>query len=184
VPAILEAALLGAFGLGVVVAARGMLRNQEPLEALAPPVRAPIVDKVCVELDLGDGGEPKGVTRLFVKRLLPRSELLQLQLRVPLGLLIEEDASTGRIVVTGALPGFSALGQVQAGDVIRAVTCYAEVVSGAPMWQQVTSGTPMGTRALKRLAFTTEGATFNDVRAAIASCAERDTGRGGRAGRG
>jgi hypothetical protein len=123
-----------------------------------------------MEVDLGDDGEPKGVTRLFFKRLLPRSELLQLQLRVPLGLLIEE-SETGRIVVTGALPGYSALGQVEVGDVIRALSCYAQVVSGAPMWQQVTSGTPVGTRALKRLAFTTEGATFSDVRAAIASCA-------------
>lgn len=180
VPAILEVTVISAFGAGAVLAARGVLRDEEPLEVLVPPVRAPIVDKVCVEVDLGDDGEPKGLTRLFFRRLLPRSELLQLQLRVPLGLLIEENEETGHIVVTGALPGYGALGQVEAGDVIRALSCYAEVVSGAPMWQQVTSGTPMGTRALKRLAFTTEGATFSDVRAAIASCAvHSEAGEGG-----
>lgn len=183
VPAILEVTVISAFGAGAVLAARGMLRDEEPLVVLVPPVRAPIVDKVCVEVDLGDDGEPKGLTRLFFRRLLPRSELLQLQLRVPLGLLIEENEETGHIVVTGALPGYGALGQVEVGDVIRALSCYAEVVSGAPMWQQVTSGTPMGTRALKRLAFTTEGATFSDVRAAIASCAvHSEAGGGGRLG--
>eukprot|EP00966_Prymnesium_polylepis_P328732 7384506-Prymnesium_polylepis.1 len=105
---------------------------------------------------------------LNIKPLLPRSNLITLQLRVPLGLLIEE-AEDGTILVTGALPGYSALGQVEEGDLVRALTAYAEVVTGAPMWQQVTSGTPMGTRALKRLAFTTEGATYADVRGAIQS---------------
>jgi hypothetical protein len=52
------------------------------------------------------------------------------------------------------------------------------VVAGAPMWQQVTSGTPMGKLALKRLCFETEGATFGDVRDAIASHRTADGGNG------
>ena len=37
------------------------------------------------------------------------------------------------------------------------------------MWQQVTSGTPIGDVALRRVIFKTEGATYGDVRDAIAS---------------
>ena len=58
---------------------------------------------------------------------------------------------------------------VVSGDYLRAVTAFAEVVGDAPMWQQVTSGTPIGDVALKRLIFKTEGATYRDVRDAIAS---------------
>jgi len=37
------------------------------------------------------------------------------------------------------------------------------------MWQQVTSGTPIGKSQLRRLIFRTSGATFADVKQAIAS---------------
>ena len=37
------------------------------------------------------------------------------------------------------------------------------------MWQQVTSGTPLGDVSLKRLLFRTDDATYTDVRNAIAS---------------
>ena len=67
------------------------------------------------------------MSRLLFKRLLPRSELLQLELPVPLGLLIEERESDGAIVITGALPGFSAINQVEVGDLLRAVTAYVMV---------------------------------------------------------
>lgn len=70
-------------------------------------------DKLAVHVDLGADGEPKGVCRLLFKPLLPRSELVLLELRVPLGLLIEE--RDGMIVVNGALPGYSAFSQVEEG---------------------------------------------------------------------
>ena len=72
-------------------------------------------------------------------------------------------------MATGARPGYGAFGRVQEGDIIRAVTAYSEVIGDAPMWQQVTSGTPIGDIRLARLIFTTEGASYTDVRDAIAS---------------
>jgi hypothetical protein len=125
-------------------------------------------EKVVVNVDLGAEGEPKGECRLLFRPLLSRSEFLLFDLRVPLGLLIEETDSNG-ILVTGALPGFSAIGHAQAGDLLRAVTAYRPVIAGAPMWQQVISYTPVGTVQLKRMIFRTEGATYLDVRDAIAS---------------
>ena len=71
--------------------------------------------------------------------------------------------------MTGALPGYTAINHIEAGDLIRAVTAYREVLSGAPMWQQVISYSPRGTVQLKRLVFRTEGARYSDVRDAIAS---------------
>ena len=83
-----------------------------------------------------------------------------LELRVPLGLLIEEQQLTsggstpaeaaalgvgaagggaGTIQVTGALPGYSAFNKVEKGDLLRAVTVYAAVAGSGPMWQQVAS---------------------------------------------
>ena len=61
---------------------------------------------------------------------------------------------------------------------MRAVSLYAMVAGDAPMWQQVTSGTPIGTRSTKRLVFTTEGATYVDVRNAIASHRPSEGGNG------
>ena len=122
---------------------------------------------MVVDIDLGEDGEPAGISRISFKPLLPRSDFILLELRVPLGLLIEE--SDARIVVTDALPGYSAMKQVEKGDLVRAVTAYAQVAGSAPMWQQVTSGTPLGDVSLKRLLFRTDDATYTDVRNAIAS---------------
>ena len=91
------------------------------------PPQASGATQVPIDVDLGADGQPSGVSRLLFKRLLPRSELLQLELPVPLGLLIEERESDGAIAVTGALPGFSAINQVEAGDLLRAVTAYVMV---------------------------------------------------------
>ena len=41
-----------------------------------------------------------------------------------------------RLVSQGALPGYGAIGQVEEGDLVRAVTAFASVVGDAPMWQQ------------------------------------------------
>ena len=122
---------------------------------------------MVVDIDLGEDGEPAGTSRISFKPLLPRSDFILLELRVPLGLLIEE--ANERIVVTDALPGYSAIKQVEKGDLVRAVTAYAQVAGSAPMWQQVTSGTPLGDVSLKRLLFRTDDATYTDVRNAIAS---------------
>lgn len=136
----------------------------------------PALAKAAVEVDLGPDGEPAGVCRLLFSPLLERSTLSTLDLRVPLGLRIEETG--GRIVVQGALPGYSADGHVEPGDVLRAVTAYREVVAGAPMWQQVISYAPVGKLALKRLIFRTDGAAFADVFDSIASHRVDDGGNG------
>ena len=48
---------------------------------------------------------------------------VQVDLRVPLGMVIEETEQDhpypGRVVVTGALPGYSAIGQVLGRGVVR-----------------------------------------------------------------
>ena len=132
---------------------------------------------VAISVDLGKDGEPSGVSRLLFKPKLARSELLLLNLRFPLGLVIEE-TDEGDIVINGALPGYGANGQVEVGDTIRAVTAYREVVAGAPMWQQMMSYTPVGEIKRKRLIFRTEGATFADVKDAIASHRIEDGGDG------
>mmetsp|Transcript_49043 Transcript_49043/g.128024 ORF Transcript_49043/g.128024 Transcript_49043/m.128024 type:complete len:253 (+) Transcript_49043:3-761(+) len=124
--------------------------------------------KYAVTVDLGADGEPKGQSRLLFSPLLERSEFLLLELKVPLGMLIEE-TEKGHIEVTGALPGYSAYDQAQPGDLVRAVTAYREVVGDAPMWQQVISYTPVGKMSLKRLIFRTDDARYTDVRDAIAS---------------
>ena len=58
------------------------------------------------------------------------------------------------------------------------MTAYREVVSGAPMWQQVISYTPVGEIRTKRLIFRTEGATYADVRDAISSHRTEEGGNG------
>ena len=170
VAAALEAAALAVTGSLAASTAWSLVQNEQDTSQPEALSRQPAADdKFAIDVDLGDDGEPPGICRLLFKPLLPRSELLQLQLRVPLGLLIEE-SSASTIVVTGALPEFSAISQVEPGDLVRGITAYREVISGAPMWQQVTSGTPMGTRQLKRLVFRCdEGAGYGDVRDAIAS---------------
>ena len=61
---------------------------------------------------------------------------------------------------------------------IRAVTGYAMVAGDAPMWQQVTSGTPLGDVELRRCVFRTEGAKYNDIKSAIASHRTSEGGNG------
>ena len=170
--------MLGVAAMAAVGAARTMVEsdNQAGDAPLPSPATSGADDQVALNIDLGLDGEPKGITRIFFKPQLARSELSVVECRVPLGLLIEQRNNT--IVVTGALPGYSAIHQAFPGDILRAVTAYAEVVSGAPMWQQVASGTPMGTRQRKRLLFRADGASYSDVRNAIASHREAEGGNG------
>ena len=60
--------------------------------------------KVAIAIDLGPDGEPAGVQQIVFTPLNASGELFSVDLRVPLGLVIEED-DEGRIVATGALPG-------------------------------------------------------------------------------
>lgn len=152
----------------------------------APPPAAMATSaegRVVVEVDLGKAGEPAGKQRLSFKPKLARSDFIMLDLKVPLGMLIEE-TDEGDIVIEGAMPGYSSAGGydepdlVRPGDLLRAVTAYRQILSGAPMWQQLASYTPVGKLELKRLVFRTEGATFADVRDAIASHRIEDGGDG------
>ena len=121
--------------------------------------------------------------RLTFVPKMDRSDFILLDLQVPLGMLIEE-TDEGDIMVDGAMPGYSSAGGydepdlVQPGDIVRAVTAYREILAGAPMWQQLASYTPVGKVEMRRLIFRTEGATFADVRDAIASHREEDGGNG------
>lgn len=159
--------------------------NQQHFSASrrSPPPVAMQRERVTIQVDLGTDGEPAGVQRLTLAPKLERSDFIVLNLRVPLGMLIEE-TDGGDIIVEGALPGYSAAGGydepdlVQPGDLVRAVTAYRQVLSGAPMWQQLASYTPVGKMEMKRLIFRTEGATFVDVRDAIASHREEAGGNG------
>ena len=153
ISAALEAAGLAIAGLGSVGFAWSLVERDKDDEVDTLSVAPGEVQKVTVDVDLGANGEPKGDQRLFFKPLLMRSEFVLLELRVPLGLLIEEQqvasggpasagsagGGEGTIQVTGALPGYSAFNQVEVGDLLRAVTAYAAVAGDAPMWQQVTS---------------------------------------------
>ena len=165
ISAALEAAALAIAGLASVGVAWSLVEREEDEDVDSLPVTdRGEVRKVTVDVDLGANGEPKGEQRLFFKPLLPRSEFVLLELRVPLGLLIEEQqlsspqqllldelasggsapagaagGGAGTILVTGALPGYSAFNQVEKGDLLRAVTAYAAVAGDAPMWQQVAS---------------------------------------------
>ena len=77
-----RAAAAAEVGLGADDAAALRLPDQQ----LQPqPPRS-----VAVDVDLGENGEPKGVTRINFKPLLPRSEFLLIEPTPPLGLLIEE----------------------------------------------------------------------------------------------
>ena len=161
-----------------VLPARRTLGVAARRRALSPSACAQrTVGSVSLEVDLGKNGEPAGRSRLQFTPLLERSEFILVNLRVPLGMLIEE-TDEGTIVVDGAMPGYSSDGQVEPGDIIRAVTAYRQVLAGAPMWQQLASYTPVGTLEMKRLIFRTEGATFVDVRDAIASHRIEDGGNG------
>ena len=162
ISAALEAAALAIAGLASVGVAWSLVEREEDEDVDTLPVTE--VRKVTVDVDLGANGEPKGEQRLFFKPLLPRSEFVLLELRVPLGLLIEEQqlsspqqllldelasggsapagaagGGAGTILVTGALPGYSAFNKVEKGDLLRAVTVYAAVAGSGPMWQQVAS---------------------------------------------
>lgn len=180
ISAVLEVGALTVAGaVGVASASSLVKRDLDDAAPPSPPAAvAPAQAKMAVAVDLGENGEPKGVSRLLFKPLLPRSELVLLQLRLPLGLLIEErEEHGGTIAVKGALPDYSAFRKVEEDDIIRAVTAYAMVAGDAPMWQQVTSGTPVGDVALKRLIFRTdESTTYRDVKDAIASHRESEGG--------
>ena len=156
IAASLEAIFLLVAGAFAVAAARSLVSadaDAASSEAPAQPRAADAAEEsFAVDIDLGEDGEPPGVSRLLFKPLLARSDLLQLQLRVPLGLLIEERKLTdvvgaatasgtggkrpsSTIVVTGALPGtFGAFNAVEEGDLVRGVTAYSQVVGNAPMW--------------------------------------------------
>ena len=169
--AAIEAAALLVAGAGAAGYAYSLVQDDRINSEIAGPpprLKDPGPTPVVVDIDLGADGEPAGISRISFKPLLPRSDFILLELRVPLGLLIEE-SDDARIVVTDALPGYSAIKQVEKGDLVRAVTAYAQVAGSAPMWQQVTSGTPLGDVSLKRLLFRTDDATYTDVRNAIAS---------------
>jgi len=125
-------------------------------------------DKVRLTVDLGRDGEPKGTQNVAFTPLLSRSQFVIEHLNVPLGMNIEL-LDDGAVQVTGSLPGYSAADAVLPGDLVRGLSAYKMVIGGAPMWQQVMSYTPRGKLELKRLFFRTEGATFEDVRDAIAS---------------
>ena len=77
-----RAAAAAEVGLGADDAAALRLPDQQ---AQPQPPRS-----VAVDVDLGENGEPKGVTRINFKPLLPRSEFLLIEPTPPLGLLIEE----------------------------------------------------------------------------------------------
>ena len=79
------AAAAAEVGLGADDAAALRLPDQQ---AQPQPPRS-----VAVDVDLGENGEPKGVTRINFKPLLPRSEFLLIEPTPPLGLLIEEGKS-------------------------------------------------------------------------------------------
>ncbi|EOD30497.1 hypothetical protein EMIHUDRAFT_232852 [Emiliania huxleyi CCMP1516] len=109
-------------------------------------------------------GEPAGLQKLSFSPKLDRSDFVLLELALPLGMLIEETAD-GDIVVNGAMPGYSAAGGYEEPD---------RVLPG----DILASYTPVGKLETKRLIFRTEGATFADVRGAIASHREDDGGNG------
>ena len=62
-----------------------------------------------------------GILTVKFKSLLPRGEskLLNVQLPLPLGMDLEENVSEGLITCTGVNEGGSALGVIQAGDILR-----------------------------------------------------------------
>lgn len=167
-----------AAGLAAAGAGRTLVRDADAEERQTPNPSS--TDTLSCVVDLGKDGAPPGRNRIFLRPSVPRSELHVLQLRVPLGLLIEETTDHGgAVVVSGALPGFSALGAVEVGDVVRGVTAYAPVLAGAPMWRQVASGTPVGTTSARRCFFRVDDSTrYADVRDAVASHAPTRGGDG------
>ena len=137
------------------------------------------VGRVPVSVDLGDNGEPKGTSEVLFTPLLDRSVMLQFDLRVPLGLVIEEQ-DDGVLLVTGALPGYGSFGKIEVGDVVRAVTGYREIIVGGSMLSQMMSYTPVGKPELRRLLFRTDPgqASFSDVYDAIGSHRQAEGGNG------
>ena len=73
-----------------------MSRAARPIACAAGDNRG----RVSIEVDLGKDGEPAGTSRLNFTPQLERSDFLLLNLRVPLGMLIEE-TDDGAIVVDG-----------------------------------------------------------------------------------
>jgi hypothetical protein len=115
ISAVIETGVIATAGVVAAAAARNVLAGDEEegdsaLDEVVSEAASISRDRqrgnVAVEVDLGKDGEPKGVQRLLFKPMMPCSELLLLELRVPLGLVIEE-RDAGVIEVTGALPGYS-----------------------------------------------------------------------------
>ena len=71
---------------------------------------------------------------------------MQVDLRVPLGMVIEETEKDhpypGRVVVTGALPGYSAIGQVLGRGVIRELKACLSVACKEASRLQLLCNTP------------------------------------------
>ena len=88
-------------------------------------------------VDLGETGEPKGRSEVLFAPLLDRSVMLQFDLRVPLGMAIEEQ-DDGAILVTERCPA-SSFGKVEPGDIVCAVTAYREIMVGGSMLSQMMS---------------------------------------------
>ena len=143
---------------------------------------------IAIEIDLGPEGEPVGKTTVKITPKLQNSEMIQMDLGLPLGLLISVQEDGGgsvagmwyqktRGVVDDALPGYSAHGAVRKGDLLRAVTGYRSVVlnpEGFQAFKQVASGTPVGAGnpqnvKLRRIIYKCDSATYDNVREAISS---------------
>ena len=167
-------------------AALSMRRRPAQSVAVERRCASPLMQQRPVEklaIELGPEGEPKGTASISLRPLLPNSEFVTLDLGLPLGMIIEvvDDGSGSvagqwyqktRVVVTDALPGYSSYGNVQKGDLLRALTAYRTVLvapDGFSAWKQMTSYTPVGEPELRRLVFKTEGASYDDIRDAIQS---------------
>ena len=141
-----------------------------------------------IEINLGPDGEPAGKTTLKITPKLSNSEMITMDLGLPLGLLISVQEDGGgsvagmwyqktRVVVDDTLPGYSAHRVLRKGDLLRAVTGYRSVVlnpEGFNAFKQVTSGTPVGAGnpqnvKLRRIIYKCDSATYDNVREAISS---------------
>jgi len=97
IPAALEVSTLF---LAVAGTGRALAQTTDPQQLSTSRVSStPAV--IGLDVNLGEDGEPAGVNRVYLKRLLPHSELVVVSLPVPLGLLVEEKLDDGGTVVVG-----------------------------------------------------------------------------------
>ena len=117
---------------------------------------------------------------------LPGSRLLSVRLDMPLGMLLEEDATTmpgaegtssmPLLVVAELLEDGSARkGGVQVGDLIRATTAVTMAMS-YPTWNLIAGG--IGRPKLQKILFSTQNEPFEKVMAALGSNAREQQGNG------